>query len=250
MHEKLAIRSIHLNKPLEQPHNSCEGILLLNKPRNKTSFSMVAALRRLLNVQKIGHAGTLDPFATGVLVMLVGKAYTKLSDRFLNTDKEYVAQLTLGTETDTYDCEGQTVAQNAHEPALEQVQKQLSLFHGEILQTPPMFSAKKVKGKKLYQLARQGIVIERTPVQIYVEIDLLGYRYPLLEIKVKCSKGTYIRSLAHDLGTALGTGAHLSALTRTRSGPFHLADCIDGAQLDQISIEILRQALQPYTMTQ
>jgi tRNA pseudouridine55 synthase len=207
------------------------GILLVNKPKNKTSFSLVGVLRRLLKVKKIGHAGTLDPFATGVMVMLIGKQYTKLSDTFLGADKEYLATVHLGIETDSYDCDGKLIAENPSIPSEAELIKALESFQGEVEQTPPMFSAKKVKGKKLYELARQGISIERQPVKVNLTTKLLRYEYPFIELEVNCSKGTYIRSIAHDLGKLLGCGAHLSALQRTRSGSFHLKDCIDGTIL-------------------
>lgn len=221
------------NKTYTAPEESTAGILLVNKPVNKTSFSLVGALRRLLKVKKIGHAGTLDPFATGVMVMLIGKQYTKLSDQFLASDKEYLATVHLGVETDSYDSDGKIVQENDLIPTLEQVEKALEQFQGEILQTPPMFSAKKVKGKKLYELARKGMTIERQPVPVTVSTTFILYQYPFIEIRVSCSKGTYIRSIAHDLGKLLGCGAHLSKLQRTRSGSFHLADCLDGALLDK-----------------
>lgn len=209
------------------------GILLVNKPKNKTSFSLVGALRRLLKVKKIGHAGTLDPFATGVMVMLVGKEYTRLSDSFLDADKEYVAVLKLGEETDSYDCDGQITAKSAIIPQLDDVLKALESFQGTVMQIPPMFSAKKVGGKKLYELARKGVTIERKSVEVRIESRLIEYVYPHLTLEVKCSKGTYIRSIAHDLGRLLGCGAHLIDLTRTRSGEFSLNACIDGAMLDK-----------------
>jgi tRNA pseudouridine55 synthase len=210
-----------------------EGLLLLNKPAGKTSFAMVSALRRLLKVKTIGHAGTLDPFATGLLLMLIGKKYTQRSNEFLNFDKEYNAQVRLGIETDTYDCTGAQTAYSHESPSLEQLEAALAQFQGQVSQIPPMFSAKKVKGKKLYELARKGIVIERQPVLVQMNIQLLGYSYPHIELKVSCSKGTYIRSLAHDLGKALGCGGHLAALQRTRCGPYHLADSFDGMLLEQ-----------------
>lgn len=204
------------------------GILLVNKPRGKTAFSLVACLRRILKVRKIGHAGTLDPFATGVMVMLVGKQYTRLSDQFLCEDKEYVAQVRLGISTDSYDCDGKMVNVAGKVPTLDEVQSAIAFFQGEIEQIPPMFSAKKVNGKKLYELARKGKVIERAPVKVKLRTALLGYDYPFINISVACSKGTYIRSIAHDLGEMLGCGAHLSVLERTRSGPFCLDSCLAG----------------------
>lgn len=214
------------------------GILLVNKARNKTSFSIVGALRRLFKVKKIGHAGTLDPFATGVMVMLVGKQYTRLSDSFLNSDKEYIATLHLGIETDSYDCDGQVVQRNELIPTIDQINLSLEKFQGEVNQIPPMFSAKKKNGKKLYELARKGVTIEREPVKVCLKTTLICYNYPFMELHVKCSKGTYIRSIAHDLGRLLGCGAHLSALQRIRSGTFHIDSCIDGALLDMPNCDV------------
>ncbi len=220
-----------MNKNQDLLQNKNTGILLINKVKGKTSFNLVAILRKLLNVQKIGHAGTLDPFATGVMVLLVGKEYTRLSDRFLNQDKEYIATLCLGIRTDSYDCTGITTQTSPLIPSEEQIFEVVSHFQGAITQTPPMFSAKKVKGKKLYELARKGIEIERKEQQVTVETKILHYEYPYLTLHISCSKGTYIRSIAEDIGLMLGSGAHLSDLCRTRSGPFLLADCIDASLL-------------------
>jgi tRNA pseudouridine55 synthase len=208
-----------------------KGILLLNKPKGKTSFHLVAILRKLTGVKKIGHCGTLDPFATGVMVMLIGKSFTRLSDQFLGQEKEYLARLHLGIETDTYDTEGQTLATSSKIPSLEEIQTVLSEFQGTISQIPPMFSAKKVQGKKLYELARKGIEIKREPVQVQLEIHFISYAYPYLDVRVVCSKGTYIRSLAHDIGEKLGTYAHLTELTRTRSGQFEIKNCVEVTSL-------------------
>ena len=209
--------------PINQP-----GILLVDKPKFKTSFSLVAALRRLSGIKTIGHAGTLDPFATGVMVMLIGKAYTRQSEQLMCQDKEYLATVCLGVETDTYDLEGKIIAENAAIPSLEDVHNVLLEFQGTISQIPPMFSAKKIKGKKLYDLARKGIEIERAPIQVNIKTEFISYAYPYLNLKIECSKGTYIRTIAYDIGKKLKTGAHLSELVRTRSGSFHLKDCIKG----------------------
>ncbi len=207
------------------------GILLVNKPKGKNSFSLVSMLRKICDVKKVGHAGTLDPFASGVMVLLVGKEYTRLSDRFLTQDKEYEATLHLGMRTDSYDCDGMVIATSDLIPSFEQIETILSQFQGTIQQTPPMFSAKKIGGKKLYELARKGIEIERPPSLVTVKIQFIDYTYPKLRIHVSCSKGTYIRSLAEDIGLALGCGAHLADLVRTRSGPFCLDHCLDGTVL-------------------
>lgn len=215
-----------------------EGILLVNKPQGKTSFSLIRSLRKLTGIKKIGHAGTLDPFATGVMVLLIGKNYTRLSDSFLMGDKEYLAEVYLGVSTDTYDCDGKIVARSKKVPTLEEVKQTLLQFQGDIEQIPPMFSAKKVKGKKLYELAREGITIERAPAKIHVSTHILSFMYPYLTLRITCSKGTYIRSIAHELGVALGCGGHLSQLKRTRSGGFRLEECVDGALLDVAGFDI------------
>lgn len=205
-----------------------EGILLVDKPASVTSFSLVRSLRKVFNVQKIGHAGTLDPFATGLMVMLVGKKYTTQSSQFLNQDKEYLAEIHLGEATDSYDKEGKIVQQSPIIPTLEAIQSALARFQGVIEQIPPMFSAKKVQGKKLYELARQGKEIERAPVKVDVRIEFISYVYPKLHLRINCSKGTYIRSLAHDIGIDLGCFGHLTALQRLRCGDFHLKNSYKG----------------------
>lgn len=202
------------------------GLLLVDKPENITSFALVRALRKRLNVQKIGHTGTLDPFAKGLMVMLVGRKYTKLSNQLLNQDKEYVATLLLGKGTDTFDRDGQTIEESDKVPTLAEILEVIGRFQGELLQTPPMYSAKKVQGKKLYELARAGKTIERAPVPVHVKTELLDYSYPRLTIRVNCSKGTYIRSMADSIGKDLGSFAHLIELERTRLGPYQLNGAI------------------------
>lgn len=215
-----------------------QGILLVNKSKGHTSFKLVSILRKRLGVKKIGHAGTLDPFATGVMVMLIGREYTRLSDQFLCNDKEYVAEVHLGITTDTYDSEGTTIAESSTIPTLEEIEEALKAFQGEVEQIPPMYSAKKQQGKKLYELARKGIEVERKPVKIRLETKLLRYQYPLLELHVTCSKGTYIRSIAYDLGKNLQCGAHLANLKRTRSGIFSLENCINEEDLLSPHVDI------------
>lgn len=207
------------------------GLLLVDKPAGKTSFSLVAALRKKTGVQKIGHAGTLDPFATGLMILLIGKEFTRLSNTYLSTEKEYETTLTLGTCTDSYDCDGQITTTSSHVPTHTDIENALLQFQGTIQQIPPMFSAKKVQGKPLYKLARKGIEIPRAPVQISLKTTLLSYDYPLLRLHIVCSKGTYIRSIAHDLGTLLTCGAHLSQLRRLRCGSHHISESIPGELL-------------------
>ena len=200
-------------------------IIPIWKPANCTSFDVVKNIRNQIRV-KVGHAGTLDPFATGVLVVLVGINYTKKSAFFMNTNKTYLATIYLGVKTDTYDLKGKILEKNTTIPTNEDISKTLNYFQGTIHQIPPMYSAKKVNGKKLYELARQGIEIERLAVEVSIQTILINYNYPFLEVEVSCSKGTYIRSLAHDLGLKLGCGAHLHALRRIKSGYFSINDCI------------------------
>lgn len=219
-----------VQNPIFDPAN-VNGYLLVNKPKGKTSFSLVSALRRRLGIQKIGHAGTLDPFATGVMVMLLGREYTKKSDNFLGQDKEYLAQIHLGVATDTYDCEGQVITSSDYVPTQLEVENAIAKFQGKIEQIPPMFSAKKINGQKLCDLARKGKTVERQASIVHVDTVLINYSYPFIDIQVSCSKGTYIRSIADDMGKLLGCGGHLSTLVRIRSGHFHLRDCVDGELL-------------------
>lgn len=215
-----------------------EGLLLVNKPQGRTSFSLIRSLRKLTGVQKIGHTGTLDPFARGVMVLLVGKNYTRLSQKLLCQDKEYMAKIHLGVSTDTYDCDGKVVARSKKIPEIGDIEKALLQFQGEIEQVPPMYSAKKIGGQKLYNLARKGITITRPALKVQVANHLLHYEYPYLSLKIVCSKGTYIRSIAHELGIVLGCGAFLAELLRTRSGSFILEECLDGSHLDNPLFEI------------
>ena len=225
------------NNPLKQ---QIQGILPINKPAGITSFDIVRTLRKLLNIKKIGHAGTLDPLATGVMVMLIGRPYTKLSDNLLNQDKEYVAIVKLGIETDSYDADGTITATSEYVPSHEEVEEALMQFQGSIEQIPPMFSAKKVDGKKLYQLARQGQTIERKPVTVQVATKLIEYAYPLLTLRVTCSKGTYLRSIAHDIGKILQCGGHVQSLERTRSGKYLIENCLTWKNLHDPNTDVTR----------
>lgn len=229
-----------MRKKTAMNQNLYEGVLLIDKPKDVRSFDLVRALRKITGIKKIGHGGTLDPFATGVMILLIGRQYTKLADKLLTSDKEYVAKLKLGEESDTFDCDGTIIYKSSLEPTLEQIEKALTHFQGEIDQIPPMFSAKKVKGKRLYELARKGEVIERAPVKVTVQTKIISYHYPYLELEVKCSKGTYIRSIAHDLGQMLSTGAYLEELERTRCGDFKVEDCLSGTHLfEETSIDLI-----------
>ena len=199
------------------------GVLNLNKPPNITSRQAVDCVKRILNVKKAGHGGTLDPDATGVLLICLGDG-TKLFEALQVGTKEYEGALTLGITTDTLDAKGQIIkTTDTSQITPNQVQSVCQQFVGEIEQMPPMFSAVKHKGKPLYKLARRGVEVKRRPRQVRIEsIELLSLNIPEVCFRVVCSKGTYIRVLAADIGTVLGCGAHLSALTRTRSGVFKI----------------------------
>ncbi|MBQ2696935.1 MAG: tRNA pseudouridine(55) synthase TruB [Clostridia bacterium] len=198
------------------------GIINLNKPAGKTSHDMVSFIRRTLGLKRVGHAGTLDPDATGVLPILVGKA-TSLSDLLTEKTKAYEAVVRLGVVTDTYDMSGQVVKTSSLRPSQDAICKAAEGFLGEIAQLPPMYSAIKMNGKKLYELARQGVTVCREPRKVTIySISCSDYTEDTFRMKVSCSKGTYIRSLCHDLGQILGCGASMESLVRTQSGPFLL----------------------------
>jgi tRNA pseudouridine55 synthase len=180
----------------------------------------------LTKIKKIGHAGTLDPFATGLMVMLIGKGATSQQERYLSDDKGYRVTIKLGEATDTFDTEGKITHTSSKVPTLEEIQEVLRTFQGEIDQIPPMYSAKKIDGQKLYELARKGITIDRKPCKVRVSTTLLSYTYPRLILQIACSKGTYIRSIAHDLGKQLGSYGHATELTRHKSGLFSLQEAI------------------------
>ncbi len=208
-----------------------DGILNLNKPLHITSHDAVAQVRRryqaLTHSRKVGHAGTLDPLADGVLVICLGAA-TRLSEYMMRSRKVYRAQVTLGASTSTYDAAGEILSQSdPGQITQEELEGALRQFDGEIQQIPPMYSAVKVKGKKLYELARAGKTVARNPRKVTVHsIELLSWERPVLQLEIHCGPGTYIRALAHDLGRALGVGAYLSSLRRVASGAFHISESV------------------------
>jgi tRNA pseudouridine55 synthase len=209
------------------------GFILINKPAGITSHDVVDKLREITKIKKIGHAGTLDPFATGLLILGIGREFTKKLSVFQKKNKEYIATLKLGAESDTFDKEGKIVEKRVEKiPERKEIEEVLKSFFGEIEQIPPAFSAKKIKGKKLYELARKGIKVEPKPqkVKIY-EISILEYNFPYLKIKVKCSSGTYIRSLANDIGKKLGCGAYVEDLMRTKIGEFSIENAVELSKL-------------------
>jgi tRNA pseudouridine55 synthase len=207
------------------------GFLLINKPTGPTSHNIISRLRKITGIKRIGHAGTLDPFASGLLIVAVGRESTKKLGKFLKMDKTYLATLHLGAETDTFDREGKRSEKcevRSANPKEEEINQTLSSFIGRQKQIPPMYSAKKINGKKLYELARKGIEIERQPVDIEIyDLKLINYKYPALVIEVSCSSGTYIRSLAVDMGRKLETGAYLEELERTSISSYKLETAVD-----------------------
>ena len=211
------------------------GVFPVDKPRGVTSFAVVRRVRHLLGVRKVGHAGTLDPFATGVLILCAGRPATRHIDRFMSGRKEYRALLQLGVETETQDPEGRVTAR-APVPALSEAEIRACLaeFVGTRLQAPPPYSAAKHKGRPLYHYARQGIIISKEPRPVEIHrIEYLGYDPALarLEIMVTCGRGTYIRVLAAEIGSRIGCGAHLRALRRTASGGLTVQECVQGELL-------------------
>lgn len=211
-----------------------EGILVVNKPMGLTSHDVVQNVRRKFRMQQVGHAGTLDPLATGVLVVLLGKS-TKLFNQFVDMDKAYRATLILGTATDSADIQGKVLARSPYghitRAEMEEVFKRSA---GETEQVPPMVSAVKVQGKKLYQLARKGIVIERQarPIKIH-SLELEEFAPPQVRFYLECSKGTYVRQLAEDVGKKLGCGACITQIERTKVGPFRIEEAVNLEEIDE-----------------
>lgn len=206
-----------------------EGIFAVNKPKGMTSHDVVAIVRKRTGVKRVGHGGTLDPMAEGVLVIAVGRENTKLLDQFVKGEKEYVAEVFLGASSDTYDAEG--VIENVNnniKPELSTIQDLSKEFTGNIMQTPPVFSSVKIKGKPAHRRVRKGEKIELKPRPVVVKsINILDYSYPILKLKVVTGPGVYIRSIANDLGEKLGTGGYLTGLIRTKVGKFELKDAFE-----------------------
>ena len=214
------------------------GFLIVDKPSGVTSFSMVSLVRRLTGVRRVGHAGTLDPLASGVLPVAVGYA-TRFIEYLDDALKIYAAQVRFGEATDTYDAAGTVVTRgDASDVTAAAIQRELAGFVGEIVQMPPLFSAIKVAGKPLYRYAREGADVTVAARTVYVDsAELRSYTDGIAEIEVRCGKGTYIRSIAHDLGKRLGCGAHLAALRRTSSGGFGAGDAHSTDELESLADE-------------
>lgn len=229
----------------KKKRNPVHGVLLLDKSRDVSSNGALVAVKRLFNAEKAGHTGTLDPFATGLLPLCLGEA-TKFAQDLLEADKTYEAVLHLGVTTTTADSEGEVLERQDVDVHRKKIDVLLPQFMGELKQIPPMYSALKRDGKPLYEYARAGITLEREARTITIhELKILDYQSPFLRIHVRCSKGTYIRTLGEDLGHALGCGAHLSELRRTAVGSLQVTDAITLTALTKESEDLRAQHLQP-----
>jgi tRNA pseudouridine55 synthase len=234
-----------VNKPRRAPRRRVDGVLLLDKPLGITSSAALQKARWLYNAAKAGHTGTLDPLATGLLPLCFGEA-TKFAGELLDADKSYRATLRLGVTTDTADAEGRVLATRPVAVTELQWRTATADFRGEIEQIPPMYSALKRDGKPLYEYARAGIELEREPRRVTIQrLELISLINDEVVIDVDCSKGTYVRTLAADIGEALGCGAHLTALRRTRIGDLDLVGSITLAELEQLSVEARDARLSP-----
>ena len=216
------------------------GFLNVYKPAGITSHDVVARLRRVTKIKQIGHTGTLDPFAEGVLPICIGKA-TRLIE-YLNDDKAYVGTVKLGSSTTTYDTEGEGVNFSDKKVDLNEIETALEKFRGEIEQLPPVYSAIKVNGKKLYEYAREGKEVKIEPRRVNIsKLEVVDFEYPHLSLRIECSKGTYIRSIANDLGEELGTYGHLIKLVRVKAGDFEINEAIKLDDLD--TLEAVQKSL-------
>lgn len=223
-----------------------EGIFLVDKPQGITSHDVVARMRRVFRIKKVGHAGTLDPMATGLLLIMIGKA-TKVSQFLMSHDKEYTGTVRFGQTTDSQDADGEiTEERPIPELSESQLLTHMGTFLGDQYQTPPMYSAKKVNGQALYKLARKGITIEREARVIHVSrFELTNFDLPHASFLVGSSKGAYIRTLAHDLGELIGCGGHLCELRRTAVGKFRIENAVTLEEIEKMSPSSLRRRLVP-----
>jgi tRNA pseudouridine55 synthase len=230
-----------------QDFTALDGAILVDKPAGPTSHDVVDAIRRKFGIKKVGHCGTLDPNATGLLIIVLGRG-TKLSERLMGDDKVYEGTVKFGEATDSYDCDGEITGSLPVMPmTLEQLNEEAAKFIGDLMQVPPMVSAIKKDGVPLYKLARKGIEVAREPRLIHVyNFRFTEYTEPFGKCRVACTKGTYIRSLAHDLGQKLGCGAHLTELRRSASGKFDVADALPLDAVLKLSTAELEKRVMPF----
>lgn len=232
---------------MEKAGSEYEGILLIDKDAGCTSHDVVNKVRRILKIRSVGHAGTLDPLATGLLVILVGRA-TKVSQYLMSLDKVYDGEMKLGVETNSQDSEGEVVSELPVPESVNEayMREQMASFLGDQYQTPPMFSAKKLNGIPLYKLARQGQEVQREPRFINIsKFELLEWNKPAAKFRLACSKGTYVRTVCHDLGKKIGCGAHMSQLRRISSDKFNVENAITVEKLSQLSPSAIKKILIP-----
>ncbi|MEK7782073.1 MAG: tRNA pseudouridine(55) synthase TruB [Verrucomicrobiota bacterium] len=230
-----------------QDFSALDGAILIDKPAGPTSHDVVDAIRRKFGIKKVGHCGTLDPNATGLLIIVLGRG-TKLSERLMGDDKVYEGMMKFGEATDSYDCDGElTASLPVPLMTLDQLNEEAATFIGDQMQVPPMVSAIKKNGVPLYKLARKGIEVEREPRLVHIyNFRFTDYTEPLATFKLACTKGTYVRSVAHDLGNKLGCGAHLTTLRRAVSGKFDIADAKTLDQVMNMSTAELEKRVIPY----
>ncbi len=230
-----------------QQFSALDGALLIDKPAGPTSHDVVAAIRRQFRIDKVGHCGTLDPNATGLLIIVLGRG-TKLSEKLMSDDKVYEGTIQFGETTDSYDADGELVASLPVPPlTLDQLNEAAAEFVGDLMQKPPMVSAVKKGGVPLYKLARKGVEVEREPRLIHIyNFRFTDYREPLGTFSIACTKGTYVRSLAHELGQKLGCGAHLATLRRTASGKFGVTDARPLDEILQLPAVELEKRVIPF----
>ena len=230
-----------------QEFSALDGAILIDKPAGPTSHDVVDAIRRQFNLKKVGHCGTLDPNATGLLIIVLGRG-TKLSEKLMSDDKVYQGTIKFGETTNSYDAGGELVASLPVPPlTVEQLNQAAMEFVGDQMQTPPMVSAVKKGGVPLYKLARKGVEVPREPRLIHIyNFRFSAYQEPVGHFRLACTKGTYVRSIAHELGQKLGCGAHLATLRRTVSGKFEVADAIEFEQAMQLDQRELEQRVIPF----
>ena len=230
-----------------QEFTALDGAILIDKPAGPTSHDVVDAIRRQFGIKKVGHCGTLDPNATGLLIIVLGRG-TKLSEKLMSDDKVYEGAIKFGETTNSYDADGELVASLPVPPmTVEQLNEATAPFIGDIMQTPPMVSAVKINGVPLYKLARKGIEVPREPRLVHVyNFKFSAYQEPLGHFRLACTKGTYVRSIAHELGEKLGCGAHLASLRRVNSGKFDVADAIPLAEVLKLPPHGLEKRVMPF----
>jgi len=230
-----------------QAFTALDGALLVDKPAGPTSHDVVDAIRRKFGLKKVGHCGTLDPNATGLLIIVLGRG-TKLSERLMGDDKVYEGTIKFGEATDSFDADGELTHSLPVPPlSLEELNTEAAHFIGDLMQVPPMVSAVKKGGVPLYKLARKGIEVEREPRLVHIyNFRFTDYSEPLGTFKLACTKGTYVRSIAHDLGQKLGCGAHLATLRRSASGKFDVAEALPLAEILQLSTAQLEKRVLPF----